>query len=83
MSKTLWQSCLLTLGGLLNEREVKKREKRRKKSQKRVQKLQRNRERKERRRSRGREEEETGRPRTRREISSKGDNLVKIRREER
>lgn len=48
-----------------------------------MQKLQRNSERKERRRSRGREEEETGRPRTRREISSKEDKLVKIRREER
>lgn len=36
-----------------------------------MQKLQRNSERKERRRSRGREEEETGRPRTRREITKK------------
>lgn len=75
----------MTLGGLLNEREVKKRdkrEKRRKKSQKRVQKPQRKRERKERRWSGGGEEEETGRPRTRREISSKEDKLVEIRREE-
>ena len=48
-----------------------------------MQKPQRKRERKQRRWGGGSEEEETGRPRTRREISSKEDKLVKIRREER
>lgn len=52
------QSCLLTLEGLLNERELKKKEKRgEKKSQKGCKSYKRNSERKERRRSRGREEE--------------------------